>query len=107
MPFVAATLYLLTAFAWALSQRQIRSGVASYAIVTAICAVGLLRMTTWARTLALVAALGITGIGVLSVLAAVFLDGNAVGPLVMVGVGVVSTVWLARPALALPGDTDD
>ena len=106
MPFVAATLYLVVVFAWALSKQQIRSGVISYAIVTAICAFGLLRMTTWGRALALVAAVGIAGIGVLSLVSVILAGGNLLGAGVMMGAGFASAAWLARPVFTLPRERD-
>lgn len=90
--FAAATVFIAVLFARALGEREIRSGLLTYGLLTGTAAVGLWRVRRWGRSLGLLIAMGNIGLGTLALLAVIMSRrGNALGPALLL----VTSVGLA------------
>jgi hypothetical protein len=96
--FVAATAFFVWFFVYELAKRdEIRSGIATYALLTGLTAGGLLARRSWARSLGLLLALATAGLGTLTLLTAVMArDGSFVVPAVTLVVSAGTAYLLAR-----------
>jgi uncharacterized membrane protein (DUF2068 family) len=92
-------------FVRALFEREIRSGLFTYAALCFATAVGLWRVKRWGRNLALILTMGNLGLGVLTLLAVLLSRrGPVVGPTVLIVISLAMSFWLSRPAFELPYD---
>ena len=67
--FAAVTVFILVLFVRALTEKEIRTGLFTFAVFTAVTAIGMWRIKRWGRSLALVVAIGNVGLGALALLA--------------------------------------
>ena len=95
--FGAGTVFVAVLFVRALGEREIRSGLATYGLLTGAAAVGLWRRRRWGRSLALVIAIGNIGLGALALLAVVISRrGDVFGPGVLLVVSLALGYGLSR-----------
>jgi uncharacterized membrane protein (DUF2068 family) len=95
--FGAVTIFIAVLFARALGEREIRSGLATYGLMTGATAVGLWLRRRWGRNLALLIALGNIGLGTLGVLAVILSRrGDALGPALLVVTSLALAYALSR-----------
>ena len=80
--FTAATVFFVALFVYELvAKDEIRTGVATYALLTGAGSVGLWRMRTWGRSLALLVTLATAGLGTLTLLSVIISrDGSPIVP---------------------------
>lgn len=107
LPFAAGTAFLGAIFAGALAARTFRSGVAFLIPILALCAAGLWMVRSWGRSIALIIAVGLAGLGALSLIAALVAPGaSPVGPAILCAVSVAVAYLLSRPVFTLPSEED-
>lgn len=107
LPFVGAAVFLAGIFAGALAARTFRSGVAFLIPILGLCAAGLWMARSWGRSIALVIAVGLAGLGALSLVAALVAPGaSPVGPAVLCALSVAVAYLLSRPLFTLPSEED-
>lgn len=103
--FGAGAVFVAVLFVRALGEREIRSGLFTYAAMCLATAIGLWRVRRWGRNLALIVTMGNLGLGTLTLLAVVMSrSGPVVGPLVLLVVSLAVSYWLSRPDFNLPYD---
>ena len=103
--FGAVTVFILVLFVRALTQKEIRTGLLTFAIFTAATAIGMWRIRRWGRSLALVVAVGNVGLGALALLAVLMSkQGNVLGPAILLGASLVLGYALGRPIFTLEND---
>jgi hypothetical protein len=103
--FGAATVFIVVLFVRALGEREIRSGLATVAILTGAAAVGLWRRYRWGRNLALVIAISNAGLGTLALLSVIIArEGPVVAPALLLAASVVLAYGLSRPVFNLPDE---
>lgn len=106
LPFAAGTVFLGGIFVGALAVRTFRSGIAFLLPILALCAVGLWMVRPWGRSIALVIAVGLAGLGGLSLVAAIVAEAPVVGPAVLCAVSVAVAYLLSRPVFTLPSEEE-
>lgn len=107
LPFVGAAVFLAGIFAGALTARTFRSGVAFLIPILGLCAAGLWMVRSWGRSIALVIAVGLAGLGALSLVAALVAPGaSPVGPGILCALSVAVAYLLSRPLFTLPSEED-
>lgn len=105
-----AVLFALPAIGFAvLAMREVLEGQVvigwfTLAPLFGACAVGLWLMRPWGRTMALILALGNTGIATLGFLAAVLGRSNVIGPALFLAFNAAIAFALSRPAFSLPSE---
>jgi uncharacterized membrane protein (DUF2068 family) len=103
--FAAVTIFVAVLFVRALGEREIRTGLFTYAALCAATAIGLWRVRRWGRSLALLMALGNAGLGTMSLLAVLIARrGPLLGPGTLLVASVGVAYLLSRSAFALPVD---
>ena len=103
--FAATTVFMATIFVRALGEREIRSGVLTFALASGAAAIGLWRRTRWGRGLALVMALGNAGFGTLAVLSVIISGrGSLPGPIVLLIVSTAVAYLLSRRVFEISYD---
>ena len=104
--FAAVTVFIGVLFVRALGEREIRSGLATFALLSAATAIGLWRVRRWGRSLALLMALGNAGLGTLSLFAVLIARrGPLLGPAILLAASVVLAYALSRSVFELPVDS--
>lgn len=107
LPFAGAAVFLGGIFAGALAARTFRSGVAFLVPILGLCAAGLWMVRSWGRSIALIIAVGLAGLGALSLVAALVApEASPVGPAVLCAVSVAVAYLLSRPVFTLPSEED-
>jgi uncharacterized membrane protein (DUF2068 family) len=106
--FAAATIVFAVLFTSILVRRdEIRSGLATYGVITGVTAVGLWRRRNWGRSLALLVTLASAGLGVLTLTSIVFArQGSPIVPAVVLVASTAVAYWLSRPTFDVDR-TDD
>jgi hypothetical protein len=101
--FAASTAFFVWFFVYELvAKDQIRTGVATYGLVTALTAIGLWRARTWGRTLALLISLSSAGLGTLTLLSVIFSrEGSPIVPVIVLVTSGAFAFWLSRPAFEI------
>jgi len=95
--------FVAVLFARSLGEREIRSGLFTYGLLTGAAAVGLWRRSRWGRSLALVIALGNVGLGALALLAVIISRrGDVLGPSVLLAVSLALAYALSRRVFNFP-----
>ncbi len=103
--FAAVTVFILVLFVRALTEKEIRTGLFTFAIFTAATAIGMWRIRRWGRSLALVVAIGNVGLGALALLAVVMSkEGDLLGPAILLGASLVLGFVLGRPIFTVEDD---
>ena len=97
--FAASTAFFVWLFVYEIARKdQIRSGVATYAILTGLAAVGLLMRRSWGRSLALLISLASAGLGTLTLLNVIIArEGSPVVPVIVLVASAAVAFWLSRP----------
>jgi hypothetical protein len=96
--FAAITVFVGVLFVRALEREEIRSGLATYGLITAAAAFGLWRRRRWGRSVALLFALGNAGLGALSLLSVIIARrGPLLGPSILLVASVALAYVLSRP----------
>lgn len=107
LPFAGAAVFLAGIFAGSLAARTFRSGVAFLVPILGFCAAGLWMVRSWGRSIALIIAVGLAGLGALSLVAALVAPGaSPAGPAVLCAVSVAVAYLLSRPVFTLPSEED-
>lgn len=105
MLFGGVTVFVGFLFARALTEREIRSGLLTYGLITGAATVGLWLRHRWGRSVALVFALGNAGLGTLSLLSVMLARrGPLIGPAILLAASVVLAWALSRPVFSLPDE---
>lgn len=100
--FAAVTVFTGGLFVRALTEREIRTGLLTYALLTGAAAVGLWRVRRWGRNVALIVAMGNIGLGTLALMAVLFSRrGSPVGPALLLVTSLVMGFALGRPSFDL------
>ena len=100
--FVAVTIFVVVLFVRALGERELRSGLLTYGIITAVAAVGLWRQRRWGRSIALLFAVANAGLGTLALLSIILArEGAFVGPLILLVASVAFGYVLSRPIFSV------
>jgi uncharacterized membrane protein (DUF2068 family) len=96
--FAAATVFFAGLFVYLLLEKQeIRTGVATYGLLTAIAALGLWRLRSWGRSLALLITLMSAGLGTLTLLSVLFArEGSVIVPAIVLVASVAASYWISR-----------
>ena len=103
--FAAATVFVIVLFVRDLGEQKIRTGLLTYALFTGAAAVGMWLIKRWGRSIALVVAIGNTGLGGLALLAVLMSRrGEILGPAVLLGASLVLSYFLGRPIFTLDDD---
>jgi uncharacterized membrane protein (DUF2068 family) len=103
--FAAGTVFVAALFVRSLGEREIRSGLLTYGLLTGAAAVGLWRRRRWGRSVALVIALGNIGLGTLALLAVILSrKGDVFGPGVLLVVSIVLAYGLSRRVFNFPDE---
>jgi hypothetical protein len=107
--FTAATAFFVWFFLYELvAKDQIRTGVATYGLLTALAALGLWRTRPWGRSLALLISLASAGLGTLTLLSVVISrDGSPIVPLIVLVSSAAFAFWLSRPVFETPMASDE
>ena len=101
----AVTIFVLVLFVRALGEREIRSGLLTYGLLTGAAAVGLWLVRRWGRSVALIIAMGNAGLGALALMAVLISRrGDVVGPSVLLVASVAMAWLLARGVFDLPDE---
>jgi hypothetical protein len=97
--FAASTGFFVWFFVYELVRSdEIRSGVATYALLTGLTTVGLVMRRSWGRSLALLISLASAGLGTLTLLSVIFSrDGSVFVPVVVLVASAAVAFWLSRP----------
>jgi hypothetical protein len=97
--FGAATAFFTWFFIYEIVRKEeIRSGVATYALLTGLTTVGLVLRRSWGRSLALLLSLATAGLGVLTLLSVIFArEGSMVVPAIVFLASAIVAFWLSRP----------
>jgi uncharacterized membrane protein (DUF2068 family) len=103
--FAAGTVFVAVLFVRSLGEREIRSGLLTYGLLTGAGAVGLWRRRRWGRNLALVIAIGNVGLGTLALLAVILSrKGDVIGPGVLLVVSLALAYALSRGVFNFPDE---
>ena len=107
--FGGATAFFVWFFVYQIVRRdEIRSGVATYALLTGLTTVGLVLRRSWGRSLALLLSLATAGLGVLTLLSVVFArEGSMVVPAIVFVASAVVAFWLSRPVFDVTAANDE
>jgi hypothetical protein len=97
--FAAATAFFVWFFVYEIVRKdEIRSGIATYALLTALAAAGLLLRRSWGRSLALLISLASAGLGTLTLLNVILArEGSPVVPVIVLVASAATAFWLSRP----------
>jgi hypothetical protein len=97
--FAASTGFFVWFFVYELvRESEIRSGVATYALLTGLTTVGLVMRRSWGHSLALLISLASAGLGTLTLLSVIFSrDGSVFVPVVVLVASAAVAFWLSRP----------
>ena len=97
--FAAATAFFVWFFVYEIVRKdEIRTGVATYALLTALTTVGLVLRRSWGRSLALLISLASAGLGTLTLLSVIFArEGSVVVPVIVLVASAAVAFWLSRP----------
>ena len=86
---------------------EIRTGIATYGLITGLSAFGLWRRRSWGRSLALLITLASAGLGMLTLFSVVFArEGSLVVPAIVLVLSVAVATWLSRPTFEVPRSDD-
>jgi hypothetical protein len=100
--FAATTAFVGVLFVRALGEREFRSGLLTYGIITAVAGVGLWRQRRWGRSIALIFALANAGLGALALLSVILARrGPLLGPTILLVASVAFGYVLSRPIFAV------
>ena len=100
--FVGVTIFVGFLFVRALGEREFRSGLLTYGIITAVASVGLWRRRRWGRSLALLFAVANAGLGTLALLSVILArEGPFFGPIILLVVSVAFGYVLSRPVFSV------
>ena len=104
--FAAATLFFIWFFVYEIVRKdEIRSGIATYALLTGLATAGLLMRRSWGRSLALLIALASAGLGTLTLLNVILArDGSPYVPAVVLAASGAVAFWLSRPVFEMRDD---
>ncbi len=103
--FAAVTLFILFLFIRALTEKEIRTGLFTFAIFTAATTIGMWRIRRWGRSLALVVAVGNVGLGALALVAVLTSnEGGWIGPAILLVASLGLGYMLGRPIFNLDDD---
>ena len=103
--FAAVTVFILVLFVRALTEKEIRTGLFTFAVFTAVTAIGMWRIKRWGRSLALVVAIGNVGLGALALLAVLMSrEGDWIGPAILLVASLGLGYLLGRPIFNLDDD---
>ena len=107
--FAAATAFFVWFFVYEVVRKdEIRTGVATYALLTGLTTVGLVLRRGWGRTLALLLSLATAGLGVLTLLNVIFArDGSVVVPAIVFVASAAVAFWLSRPVFDVTAVRDE
>jgi uncharacterized membrane protein (DUF2068 family) len=101
--FAGGAVFIGVLFIRALFEREIRSGLFTYAAMCVATAIGLWRVRRWGRNLALIVTMGNLGLAVMTLLAVIMArEGPVVGPTILLAISLALSYWLSRPAFNLP-----
>ncbi len=97
--FGAATAFFVWFFVYeVVSRSEIRTGIATYALLTGLTAVGLVLRRSWGRSLALLISLASAGLGMLTLLSVILSrDGSVYVPAIVLVASAAVAFWLSRP----------
>lgn len=96
--FAGVTVFVGVLFVRALGEREFRSGLLTYGIITAVATVGLWRRRGWGRSIALIFAVANTGLGALALLSVILArEGSFVGPVILLTASIAFGYALSRP----------
>ena len=97
--FAAATAFFVWFFVYEVVQKdEIRTGVATYALLTGLTTVGLVLRRSWGRSLALLISLASAGLGTLTLLSVILSrDGSPFVPVIVLVTSAAVAFWLSRP----------
>jgi hypothetical protein len=97
--FGAATAFFVWFFLYEVIQKdEIRTGVATYALLTGLTTVGLALRRSWGRSLALLISLASAGLGTLTLLSVILSrDGSPFVPAIVLVASAAVAFWLSRP----------
>jgi hypothetical protein len=100
--FAGVTVFIAVLFVRALGEREFRSGLMTYGIITAVASVGLWRQRRWGRSLALLFALANAGLGALALISVILARrGPLLGPVILLVASVAFGYVLSRPIFAV------
>jgi hypothetical protein len=103
--FAAVTVFIVVLFVRALTEKEIRTGLLTFAIFTAATTIGMWRIRRWGRSLALVVAIGNVGLGALALLAVLISrEGGWIGPAILLVTSLGLGYVLGRPIFNLDDD---
>lgn len=103
--FAAVTVFIVVLFVRALTEKEIRTGLLTFAIFTAATTIGMWRIKRWGRSLGLVVAIGNVGLGALALLAVLMSkEGDWIGPAVLLVASLGLGYLLGRPIFNLDDD---
>jgi peptidoglycan/LPS O-acetylase OafA/YrhL len=107
--FAVATVFFVLLFLYELVEKdEIRTGVATYALMTGAATVGLARAREWGRQFALLVTLASAGLGTLTLLSVIISrDGSPVVPAIVLVLSSAFAYWLSRPAFGAKATSDD
>lgn len=97
--FIAATVFFVWFFVYeVMREKEIRTGIATYALLTGLTSVGLVLRRSWGRSLALLISLASAGLGTLTLLSVILSrDGSLVVPVIVLVASAAVAFWLSRP----------
>jgi len=97
--FGASAAFFVWFFVYEIVRRsEIRTGVATYALITGVTTVGLVLRRSWGRSLALFLSLASAGLGTLTLLSVILSrEGSVVVPVIVLVASLVVAIWLSRP----------
>lgn len=106
--FIAATVFFAWFFVYeVVREKEIRTGIATYALLTALTSVGLVLRRSWGRSLALLVSLASAGLGMLTLLSVIFSrDGSVIVPVIVLVASAAVAFWLSRPVFNVPEASD-
>jgi hypothetical protein len=107
--FAASTAFFVWFFVYEVVRKdEIRTGVATYALLTGLTTVGLVLRRSWGRSLALLLSLATAGLGVLTLLSVIFArEGSVVVPVIVLVVSAAVAFWLSRPVFDVKAAQDE
>lgn len=99
--FAGVTVFVGVLFVRALGDREFRSGLLTYGIITAVASVGLWRRRGWGRSIALIFAVANAGLGALALLSVILArEGSFVGPVILLTASIAFGYALSRPVFS-------
>jgi hypothetical protein len=102
--FIMATAFFGWFFVYEIvREKEIRTGIATYALLTGMTSVGLVLRRSWGRSLALLISLASAGLGMLTLLSVILArDGSVVVPVIVLVTSAAVAFWLSRPVFNAP-----